>query len=139
MPRDLLADSGPRDLLADAEPKKIDSTPEELTFGEKAVSMLPDFVQNALGNVAGGNIRGSAVGRVAMGMADPGVALTQIAANAAGQGRTVNDVIKRAEERYQTARAGKGSTGFDPLRMAGNVAITAPLAGIGAAGAGGCV
>lgn len=136
MPRDLLADSGPRDLLADAEPKKIDSTPEELTFGEKAVSLLPDFVQNVLGNAAGGNIRGSAVGRVAMGMADPGVALTQIAANAAGQGRTVNDVIKRAEERYQTARAGKGSTGFDPLRMAGNVAITAPLAGIGAAGAG---
>lgn len=132
MPRDLLADSGPRDLLA--EPKKIDSTPEELSFGEKAVSMLPGSVQEAIGGLMGGNVRGSALGRAAMGAADPGVALVQLGANAIGQGRAVNDVIKRAEERYQSARGQAGSTGFDPMRMAGNVAITAPLAGVGGVG-----
>lgn len=129
---DLVPQKGAFDDLIPA--KKIDSTPEELSFGEKAVSMLPDSVKNALGGFMDGNVRGSAMGRMAMGAADPGVALVQLGANAIGQGRPVNDVIKRAEERYQAARAAQGSTGFDPMRMAGNVAITAPLAGIGGVG-----
>ncbi len=129
---DLVPKKGAFDDLIPA--KKIDSTPEELSFGEKAVSLLPDSVQEALGGFMGGNVRGSAMGRMAMGAADPGVALVQLGANAIGQGRQVNDVIKRAEERYQSARGQAGSTGFDPMRMAGNVAITAPLAGVGGVG-----
>ena len=54
---------------------------QELTWAEKNIApMLPEW----LGNLAGGNVRGSAVGRTAMGMADPGVALAQLAVNAYG-------------------------------------------------------
>lgn len=74
-------------------------------------------------------VRGSAVGRVAMGMADPGVAAVQLGANLIGQGDPINEGIQNTEQKYQTAREGYGSEGFDPLRMAGNIAMTAPIAG----------
>jgi len=80
-----------------------------------------------------GDLRGSVYGRVMQGMADPGVALVQLAANAVGGGRDVNQRIAEVEKQYQASRQAQGSTGFDPLRMAGNVAITAPLAGSGSA------
>ena len=84
-----------------------------------------------LSGAFGGNMRGSAVGRVMQGMADPGAALVQLGANATGQDDGVNQRIADVEKQYQAARADAGSTGFDPLRMAGNIAITAPVAGVG--------
>lgn len=99
--------------------------PEELTFGEKfAQRFLPDW----LGDVGGaGGVRGSAVGRLAMGAADPGVAAFQLAANAVGAGDAVNKSIAETEAKYQAARKDAGSEGFDPLRMIGSTAITAPI------------
>lgn len=76
-----------------------------------------------------GDLRGSVYGRVMQGMADPGAALFQMGANLTDAGDSVNKRIADVEKQYQASRAAQGSTGFDPLRMAGNVAITAPLAG----------
>lgn len=105
-------------------PKQADpqiGNPQELTFAEKYIApLLPD----ALGNLAGGNVRGSTVGRVAQGLADPGVAIVQGAGNLIGQGDAVNQAVKDEEAKYQAARAQAGSTGFDPARLAGNVAMT---------------
>lgn len=99
----------------------------ELTWAEKNLAnLLPKF----LGNLAGGNIRGSAAGRLAMGAADPGVAIAQIAANLAGKGDAVNNSIADTEKQYQSARNSAGSDGFDPLRLAGGVAITLPAGGL---------
>lgn len=80
----------------------------------------------------GGNLRGSAVGRVMQGMADPGAAAFQLGANLIGQGDAVNQRIAEKEAEYQAARQAAGSTGFDPVRMAGNIAITAPIGGAAA-------
>lgn len=94
---------------------------------------LVKFGNTALGKqlsgAFGGNMRGSAVGRVMQGMADPGAAAVQIGANLIGQGDPVNQRIADVEKQYQSARGEAGSTGFDPLRMAGNIAMTAPIAG----------
>ena len=94
---------------------------------------LVKFGNTALGKqlsgAFGGNMRGSAVGRVMQGMADPGAAAVQIGANLVGQGDPVNQRIADVEKQYQSARGEAGSTGFDPLRMAGNIAMTAPIAG----------
>lgn len=102
-------------------PKKALGAPEELSPLEKLAAKLPDWMAGS-----GGGVRGSAVGRLAMGAADPGVALVQMAANAVGAGDAVNKGIQDTEAKYQAARAAEGSTGFDPLRAVGNVAITAP-------------
>ena len=105
-------------------PKKPMNT--ELTWAEKNIA--PVLEKFGLNRIDGGNLRGSAVGRAMMGAADPGVAIAQLAANAVGQGGNVNASIANTEKQYQAARAGAGSTGFDPARMVGNVAISAPLA-----------
>lgn len=94
-------------------------------FGDTAIG-------KQLSGAFGGNMRGSAVGRVMQGMADPGAAVAQLTANATGQGDAVNQRIADVEKQYQAARGDAGSTGFDPLRMAGNVAMTAPIAGASA-------
>lgn len=112
-------------------PKKALGAPEELSPLEKLAAKLPDWMAGS-----GGGVRGSAVGRLAMGAADPGVALVQMAANAVGAGDAVNKGIQDTEAKYQAARAAEGSTGFDPLRAVGNVAITAPLGAVGTAGKG---
>lgn len=125
------AKAGPWEDFAQAPARGI-GQPEELTFGEKAVGMLPQALQDALSSVAGGNLRGSAVGRVAMGAADPGVAIAQLAANAVGAGDSVNRGISETEAKYQAARKEAGSEGFDVGRLAGNVAMTLP---VGLAGA----
>lgn len=117
-------------MFDDLMPKKQMDT--ELTWAEKNIAPL---LPKALGDLAGGNVRGSAVGRLAMGAADPGVAVAQIAANLTGQGDAVNKGIVDTEKQYQSDRASAGSTGFDPLRLAGGVAMTLPLGGAGAAAA----
>lgn len=120
--------------------------PEELTWAEK---LAQRFLPDALGDVAGGNMRGSGVGRVMMGAADPGVAAVQMGANLASKaaegspwaqafgidkwGEKVNRGIQGTEGQYQAARKEAGSEGFDPLRAVGSAVITAPL---GAAGVG---
>lgn len=101
-------------------------SPQELTFAERYVA--PALEKLGIGDIAGGNVRGSAVGRVAQGAADPGVALVQLGANAIGQGDSVNKAIQDEERKYQAARAEAGSTGFDPGRLAGNVGMTAFMA-----------
>lgn len=105
--------------------------PEELTTLEKIAAALPDWMAGS-----GGGVRGSAVGRLAMGAADPGVAAFQAAANLVGAGDKVNAAIKDTEAQYQAARNAEGSTGFDPLRAVGNVAMTAPLGAVGGAAKG---
>ena len=96
---------------------------------------LVKFGNTALGKqlsgAFGGNMRGSAVGRTMQGMADPGAALAQMSANVTGIGAdAVNQRIADVEKQYQAARKDAGSEGFDPLRMAGNIAMTAPIAGV---------
>lgn len=107
--------------------------PEELSFAEKyiapAIQSIAADPSSSLYPLAklmdnGGNMRGSAVGRTMQGLADPGVAVAQLGANAIGQGDTVNHGIAEHEKKYQAARAEAGSSGFDPARLAGNVAMT---------------
>lgn len=102
--------------------------PEELKWYEKLAAALPDSFATA-------NVRGSPVGRVAKGLADPGAAVVQMAANALpGEwGGDVNAAIRRREEEYQAARKAAGSEGFDPLRVIGSSIITAPTPGAVAA------
>lgn len=104
-----------------AKPKAL-GAPEELTFMERMAAKLPDWMAGPSGGV-----RGSAVGRLAMGAADPGVAAVQIAANAVGLGDPVNRRIAEVEGRYQDARKAAGSEGFDPLRFVGSTAMTLPV------------
>ena len=63
----------------------------------------------------------------AMGAADPSVGLFQLGANAAGQGAAVNPAIAAKEAEYQSGRAGSGRSGLDVTRLAGNMAVTAPV------------
>lgn len=137
------ADSGPwQDFAPSAPVRGIGEPEEELTFGEKSWMGLRDIagrIDKAIGSRMIGaaaealpNVRGSAAGRVAMGMADPGVAAVQLAANLVGAGEPVNRWIAEVEGKYEAARKAAGSEGFDPARLAGNVAITAPLGMIGA-------
>ncbi len=108
-----------------ASPKTAFNT--ELTWAEKNIA--PILERFGLNRIADGNIRGSSVGRAAMGAADPGVAIWQMLANAPGSdGAVANKGIADTEAQYQAARESAGSTGFDPMRLAGNVAITAPVA-----------
>jgi len=117
----------PDAFLASPPPKK---QMEEPTWAERNIAPLLE--KTGLGNFMGGNVRGSAVGRVAMGAADPGLALFQLGSNMIGQGDAVNQGIRNTEANYQQARGQSAGT-FDPLRMAGNIAITAPLATLGGA------
>lgn len=94
---------------------------EELTLAERIAAKFPNWMAGS-----GGGVRGSAVGRLAMGAADPGVALVQLAANAVGAGDAVNQGIRDTEAKYQAARGEAGSTGFDPMRLVGSTAITLP-------------
>lgn len=108
-----------------AQPRAMQA-PEELSPLERFAASLPDWMAGPSGGV-----RGSAVGRLAMGAADPGVALVQIGANLIGKGDAVNKGIAETEAKYQAARGAAGSEGFDPLRLIGSTAMTLP---VGAAG-----
>lgn len=99
-------------------------------FDDFLVKFGNTAIGKQLSGAFGGNMRGSAVGRTMQGMADPGAALVQIGANVTGIGAdAVNQRISDVEKQYQTARNEAGSEGFDPLRMAGNIAMTAPVGG----------
>lgn len=120
----ILDDDPPRQgfTVLDAEPqapRREIGPPEELTPAEAWAARLPNWLT--------GNMRGSAVGRLMMGAADPGVAIAQLAANAVGAGGAVNKAIADTEAKYQEARREAGSEGFDPLRMVGSAAMTAPV------------
>lgn len=79
-----------------------------------------------------GNLRGSAIGGVMQGMADPVAGAVQFAANIPGVrgfvGDDVNAGIKAKEAEYEAARARAGRSGFDAARMAGNVAAPSNVA-----------
>lgn len=154
MPYTLLPDEEqPRGfrLLDDAPAPKADpqiGQPEELSFAEKYIAPILDKLggaaqrdTGAIGAVSravlnNGNARGSEVGRLAMGAADPGFAIAQIVANATGNGDAVNKGITDTEKKYQAARAEAGSTGFDPLRVGGAIGMSALIPGMAGAGSG---
>lgn len=95
-------------------PKPI-GAPQPLTFAEKYVAPL-------LESVVGSNPQGSPTGRFIQGAADPMLGLTQMAAHAIpGAGAAYDQKISDLEKQYQGQRAIAGSTGIDPLRIAGNV------------------
>jgi hypothetical protein len=111
---------------AKADPKI--GKPEELTFAEKYLAPVLDAIGNAAAQDTGplgalsrllgnnGNARGGVVGRAAMGAADPGVAIAQVAANAVGQGDAANQRIADVEKQYQASR-GADANSFDPARL----------------------
>lgn len=92
---------------------------------EKSQS-IGDWFSGTFG--ANGNLRGSGIGRVMQGMADPVVGGVQVVANALGFGDSVNRRITEKSREYENARANAGSTGFDGLRAVGNIASPANLA-----------
>ena len=79
-----------------------------------------------------GNLRGSAIGGVMQGMADPVVGAVQFAANLPGirslAGDSVNSGIKAKEAEYEAARASAGRDGFDAARFAGYLAAPSNVA-----------
>ena len=79
-----------------------------------------------------GNLRGSAIGGVMQGMADPVAGAVQFAANIPGVrgfvGDDVNAGIRAKEAEYEAARARAGRSGFDAARFAGNVAAPSNVA-----------
>jgi hypothetical protein len=100
---------------------------QPLTLAEK-------YIAPALEQMFGtSNIQGSPIGRVIQGAADPGIGISQLVANATGFGDKMNQGVHDLEERYQSERAAAGSTGFDPLRMAGNVGVSVLAPGATAA------
>jgi len=134
---DLVAPKSSKFTISDdvPAPKKID-TSEPPTWLENQIAKF------APSSAVLPNVRGSAIGRLAMGAADPGTAIVQLAANAIGQGEAVNKGIQEREQEYQQARTDAGSTGFDPARLVGNVGISllaptgAAATGLGAVGKG---
>jgi hypothetical protein len=83
-----------------------------------------DWVADTFG--PNGNLRGSAIGGVMQGMADPVVGAVQTAANLPGAkgvfGDLVNNAIKSKDAEYEAARADSGRSGVDAARLVGNVA-----------------
>ncbi|CAB4172436.1 hypothetical protein UFOVP935_15 [uncultured Caudovirales phage] len=79
-----------------------------------------------------GNLRGSAIGGVMQGMADPVVGAVQLAANIPGVSSVVGDPVNASiaskESEYESARAAAGRSGFDAARFAGNVAAPSNVA-----------
>jgi hypothetical protein len=101
---------------------------QELSLGEKLVSMLPKGAQQWLSNpsVAGVGLgKGSAVHGVMLGAADPVVGAAQL--SGLGQNTTINQAIDAKNAEYEQARAAAGRDGFDAARFAGNVASPANL------------
>lgn len=89
-----------------------------------------DWVADTFG--PNGNLRGSAIGGMMQGMADPVVGAVQTVANLPGIknifGDLVNNAVKDKGAEYESARASAGRGGFDAARMAGNVASPVNLA-----------
>ena len=81
-----------------------------------------DWVAETFG--PNGNLRGSAIGGVMQGMADPVAGAVQFAANLPGvrsiAGDRVNAGIQAKEAEYESSRARAGRDGFDAARFAGS-------------------
>lgn len=94
------------------------------------VEKAGNWIRDTFG--ASGNLRGSAVGGVMQGMANPVVGVVQLGAHALGMGDKVDPAIAAKEAEYQSARAGAGRSGFDAAQLAGEVLSPANLAlGVG--------
>jgi len=121
MPKFILSDEPPqqsvpgRFVLSDAPPAA-----DNRNVLEKAAQWASDTFG------ANGNLRGSAVGGVMQGMADPVAGLVQMGANLPGikslVGDSVNAGIAGNEAQYEAARQSAGRSGFDAARLVGNVA-----------------
>lgn len=83
-----------------------------------------DWIADTFG--PNGNLRGSAIGGVMQGMADPVVGAVQTVANLPGVkglfGDLVNNAVKSKDAEYEAARAEAGRGGMDAARLVGNVA-----------------
>jgi hypothetical protein len=130
-----------RFVLEDAQKDPRIGRPEELSFSEKYLAPMLDKLGSAVQSDTGpvgaaarlvlndGNARGAVAGRLFQGAADPGTAIAQMVAHATGYGPELDAKVAEREREYQAARAEAGSTGFDPARVAGNIAVTAPVGG----------
>lgn len=83
-----------------------------------------DWIADTFG--PNGNLRGSAIGGVMQGMADPVVGAVQTVANLPGVkglfGDLVNNAVKLKDAEYEAAMAEAGRGGVDAARLVGNVA-----------------
>lgn len=83
-----------------------------------------DWIADTFG--PNGNLRGSAIGGVMQGMADPVVGAVQTVATLPGVkglfGDLVNNAVKSKDAEYEAARAEAGRGGVDAARLVGNVA-----------------
>lgn len=76
-------------------------------------------------------LRGTVPYRIAQGMADPALAVAQMAGHAVGQPDRVDDYANKVAEGAAVGRGydpARGKAPIDPARLAGNIAITAPMA-----------
>ena len=95
------------------------------------VEKAGNWIRDTFG--ASGNLRGSAIGGVMQGMANPVVGAVQLGAHALGLGDKVDPTLASKEAEYQSARAAAGRSGFDAAQLAGEVLSPANLA-LGMAG-----
>lgn len=76
-------------------------------------------------------LRGTIPYRIAQGMADPALAVAQMAGHAIGQPEGVDSFVGKVAEGAAVGRGydpARGEATLDPARMAGNIAMTAPMA-----------
>jgi len=110
-----------RYVLEEDAPQESRYQLEEPGLVEKA----GNWIRDTFG--AGGNLRGSAIGGVMQGMANPVVGAVQLGAHAMGLGDKIDPAIAAKEAEYQSARAGAGRSGFDAAQLAGEVASPSNL------------
>lgn len=101
-----------------------DLVPAQPAQQPKQENGVLDWVSDTFG--PNGNLRGSAIGGVMQGMADPVAGAVQTVANLPGVksifGDLVNNAVKQKEAEYQDARSSAGRDGVDAARLTGNVA-----------------
>lgn len=114
-------------------PDDVPQAPSTPIRPMEAPGFMDRVVAPMLEKAIGSNPQGSPVGRLIQGAADPALGIMQMGANAMGLGDPVNQKLHDVEGSYQSQRAMAGSTGFDPLRMTGNVATSLMVPGATAA------
>jgi len=106
-----------------------DLVPEQTAQPKQEKGAL-DWLADTFG--PNGNLRGSSIGGVMQGMADPVVGAVQTVANLPMVkglfGDLVNDAVKTKSAEYESARSSAGRSGFDAARLVGNVASPVNLA-----------
>lgn len=76
-------------------------------------------------------LRGTIPYRIAQGMADPALSVAQMAGHAVGKPEGIDSYVNQIAEGASVGRGydpARGDAPFDPARMAGNIAIIAPMA-----------